>query len=148
MFEAGFLGTRAPFFMDFVTLIVALLPFLMLYIITLARKKHYKSHSLAQIVLFLLSVVVLSYFEMGVRMGGGFNYFMKGSSVSHDYMLIVLVVHIVISTLALFIWGYTLLRVKTHLKNNMHKKYGKRTFVGVVLTALSGIWVYLLLFVY
>lgn len=28
MFEAGFLGTRAPFFMDMVTLIVAGLPLL------------------------------------------------------------------------------------------------------------------------
>ncbi len=148
MFEAGFLGTRAPFFMDFVTLIVALLPFLMLYIITLARKKHYKAHSLAQVGLFLVSVIVLTYFEMGVRMGGGFLNFMKGSSVSHDYAFMVLVFHIIISIATLFIWGYTLLRVKTHLKNETHKSYGKRTFVGVVLTALSGIWVYLLLFVY
>jgi len=28
MFQPGFLGTRAPFFMDFVTLIVAFLPLL------------------------------------------------------------------------------------------------------------------------
>ncbi len=148
MFEAGFLGTRAPFFMDFVTLIVALLPVLMMYIISLAVKKNYKAHTFSQIALFIISVIVLTYFEMGVRMGGGFKTFMEGSSVSHDYALIVLILHIIISTLTLFIWGFTLLRAKTHLKIGTHKKYGRRTFVGVVLTSLSGIWVYLLLFVY
>jgi len=148
MFEAGFLGTRAPFFMDFVTLIVALLPLLMMLIITLAIKKRYKAHAFGQIALFIVSVIVLTYFETGVRVGGGFKTFMEGSSVSHDYAFLVLVVHILISTGTLFIWGYTLLRAKTHLNNNVHKKNGIRSFIGVVLTSLSGIWVYLLLFVY
>jgi putative membrane protein len=37
MFEVGFLGTRAPFFMDTVTLIVALLPLLIALAVTLAK---------------------------------------------------------------------------------------------------------------
>jgi len=148
MFEAGFLGTRAPFFMDFVTLIVALLPLLMMSLISLAVHKKYKAHSFGQITLFIVSVIVLTYFETGVRVGGGFKTFMEGSSVSHNYALIVLIIHIIISVMTLFIWGFTLLRAKTHLQNATHKKYGRRTFVGVVLTSLSGIWVYLLLFVY
>ena len=148
MYEVGFLGTRAPFFMDFVTLIVALLPLLMASIITLAVKKKYKAHAFAQIALFIISVIVFTYFEMGVRVGGGFESFMEDSSVSHSYAVVVLVLHIIISTLTLFTWGYTLLRAKTHLKNDTHKKNGRYTFVGVVLTSLSGIWVYLLLFVY
>jgi len=148
MFEVGFLGTRAPFFMDFVTLIVALLPLLMMFIISLAINKKYKAHAFGQIALFIVSVIVLTYFEMGVRMGGGFKTFMEGSSVSHDYALIILIIHIIISTITLFVWGFTLLRAKTHLNDGTHKKNGRRTFVGVVLTSLSGIWVYLLLFVY
>ena len=42
MFESGFFGTRAPFFMDIVTLIVALLPFLVAVAISFARNKYYK----------------------------------------------------------------------------------------------------------
>ncbi|MDQ7067856.1 MAG: hypothetical protein Q9M40_07695 [Sulfurimonas sp.] len=38
MFESGFLGTKAPFFMDFVTLLVALLPVLVYGAILLAKK--------------------------------------------------------------------------------------------------------------
>ena len=148
MFEVGFLGTRAPFFMDFVTLIVAVLPLLMMLVISLAVKKQYKAHATLQIVLFVVSVVVFSYFEMGVRVGGGFNTFMDGSSVSHKYAFIVLITHIIIAVSTLFVWILTLLRVKTHLDKGTHKKHGRYTFVGVVLTSLSGIWVYLLLFVY
>lgn len=148
MFEIGFLGTRAPFFMDLVTLIVALLPFLMMTVIGLAVKKKYKAHSIFQLVLFIVSIIVFTYFEMGVRVGGGFKAFIEGSSVSHNYAVIVLIIHIIIATLTLFIWTFTLLRAKTHLNHNTHKRNGKFTFVGVILTSLSGIWVYLLLFVY
>ena len=148
MFQAGFLGTRAPLFMDVVTLIVALLPLLVLGAISFAIKKQYKAHAISQIVIFIVSVVVLTYFEIGVRVGGGFDAFIEGTSVSHNYALIVLLVHITIAVVTLFLWILTLLRTKKHLRENKHKKIARATFTGIVLTSLSGIWVYLLLFVY
>ena len=148
MFELGFLGTRAPFFMDFVTIIVAMLPLLMMGAISFAIAKKYKYHAVAQMILFIVSVVVLIYFEIGVRVGGGFEGFMKGSSVSHDYAIIVLVAHIIISVFTLFVWILTLSRTRKHLREHTHKKMARITFIGILLTSLSGIWVYLLLFVY
>ena len=148
MFEVGFLGTRAPFFMDFVTLIVALLPLLVAAAISLAKAKHYKLHALAQIFIFAFATIVLVYFEVGVRVGGGFNGFMDGSSVSHNYAFFVLILHILISIITLLIWGISLIRVKRFLKTGVHKLLGKISFIGIVLTSLSGIWVYLILFVY
>jgi putative membrane protein len=148
MFESGFLGTRAPFFMDFVTLIVAALPFLMLGAINFARIKKYKVHQIAQYALFVVSVVVVAYFEVGVRIGGGFDSFIEGSSVAHNYALIVLLVHILIAVVTLFMWILSLGRPKKYLREGKHKEMGKITFSGVVLTSLSGIWVYMLLFVY
>jgi putative membrane protein len=85
LFEAGFLGTRAPFFMDVVTLVVALLPLLVGSAIFLARKKLYKYHAYTQRVIFIVSVIVLTYFETGVRMVSGFEEFMKDSGVSQGY---------------------------------------------------------------
>ena len=148
MFEAGFLGTRAPFFMDFVTLIVAFLPLLISGAIALARAKKYKLHSYAQIFIFAFSVIVLVYFETGVRVGGGFNTFMDGSSVSHNYAFLVLMIHIVIAVITLIIWFITLIRTKKFLALGIHKKLGKISFIGIVLTSLSSMWVYLILFVY
>lgn len=148
MFHAGFLGTRAPFFMDAVTLIVAFLPLLVASAIYLAKAKKYKLHSYAQLFIFVFSVIVLGYFETGVRMVGGFEAFMQKSGVSHNYAFVVLVFHIAISIITLIVWAIAITMSKKLLKQNKHKKIGMLTFLGVVLTSLTGIWVYFLLFVY
>ena len=82
MFETGFLGTRAPFFMDFVMIMVALLPLLALVAISMAKVKAYKLHALSQSIIFIVSVIVVGYFEYGVRAGGGFEKFMEQSNTS------------------------------------------------------------------
>ncbi len=156
MFQPGFLGTKAPFFMDFVTLIVALLPLLVGIAISFAKNKNYTLHARVQWLIFIVSVTVVSYFEYGVRLGGGYETFVKNTHVSHNYLFAVLVVHIVISVLTLGIWISTLFRARSDASqgglpgnySKTHKKAGMRTFIGIVLTSLSGIWVYLLLFVF
>ncbi len=156
MFSQGFLGTRAPLFMDVVTLIVAILPLLVYGAITLARKQFYKAHALTQNVIFIVSVIVVGYFEYGVRIGGGFDAFIKGSGVSHTYASIVLVLHVIIATLTLLYWSVTIFTANYQFmqkalpgkKSNAHKLLALKTFLGIVFTSFSGIWVYLLLFVY
>jgi len=156
MFEAGFLGTRAPFFMDVVTLIVAALPLLVYLGILFARKKSYKIHALIQNVIFVVSVIIIGYFELGVRVGGGFKAFMIGSGVSHTYASVVLGLHIIIATVALFYWIWLIMRADVEFFKKLlpgrasraHKALAMKTFIGIVLTSFSGIWVYLLLFVY
>jgi putative membrane protein len=144
----GFLGTRAPLFMDIVSLIVAFLPFLMLGIIALAKQKKYKLHTLLQGILYAISVLVITFFEIGVRLVGGFKSFMEGSSVGHDDAFIVLIFHIMISVITLIIWTTTLLTAKKQLQLKKHKRAGWMTFIGVTLTTLTGGWVYFILFVY
>ncbi len=144
----GFFGTRAPLFMDIVSLIVAFLPFLMLGVISLARRKEYKLHALLQGILFVVSVLVVTFFEIGVRFVGGFKSFMEGSHVGHDYAFIVLIFHIMVSVITLIIWTTTLLMAKKQLQLNKHKRAGWLTFVGVCMTVLTGAWVYMILFVY
>jgi len=148
MFHPGFFGTRAPFFMDLVTLIVALLPLLVASAIYLAKTKRYKAHAYAQIFIFAFSVIVLGYFETGVRMVGGFDSFMQESMVSHNYAFIVLIFHIAISVITLIVWATTIFMAKKQIQLKKHKKAGLITFVGVVMTSLTGIWVYFLMFVY
>jgi len=156
MFQAGFLGTRAPFFMDFVTLIVAFLPFLVLIAIGMAKRKSYKLHAFTQTLIFIVSFIVVGYFEYGVRLGGGFKNFMEESHTPYNYALWVLIIHIIIATLSLIYWIRTLLRAYKANKNSelpghsslSHRKEGLYTFIGIFLTGFTGIWVYLLLFVY
>jgi len=156
MFANGFLGTRAPFFMDVVTLIVALLPLLVYSAILLARKKLYKLHALSQNLILAVSVIVVGYFEYGVRVGGGFDAFMQGSGVSHTYASLVLALHIIIATITLLYWSKTVLLANYQFIKKMipgrksyeHKLLAIKSFLGIVLTSFSAIWVYMLLFVY
>jgi putative membrane protein len=156
MFADGFIGTRAPFFMDVVTLIVAILPLLVYSGILLARKKMFKVHAFIQNVIFLVSVIVLGYFEGGVRSSGGFDAFIIGSGVSHTYASVVMLVHIFIATATLFYWVQTLYTANRDFRkkmlpgrsSNRHKILALKTFLGIIFTSFSGIWVYLLLFVY
>ena len=155
MFEAGFFGTRAPLFMDVVTLIVALLPFLILGAISLARKRKYKVHAKIQKLLFWISLVVVVYFEYGVRSVGGFDAFMQESSTPKSYALWVLITHVAISVVTLILWINVLLRAKRDRRMNVlpgmyslrHKRSGIRAFIGILFTSLSGLWVYYLLFI-
>ncbi len=156
MFKAGFLGTKAPFFMDFVTLLVAVLPILVYGAIMLARKKMYKTHMIVQNIIFVIALIVVAYFEVGVRVGGGFNAFMEGSGVPYTYALIVLLVHILIAVVMLFYWGLTVFNGNINFKKKNlpglasrgHKIMAYKAFLAIIFTSFSGIWVYLLLFVY
>lgn len=155
MFQPGFLGTRAPFFMDFVTIIVAVLPLLVLSAIYFARVKAYETHASLQTIIFVVSVIVVGYFEYGVRHGGGFDTFMEGSGVSYGYAFWVLIFHIAIAVTTLVLWILTLKNAREDRGDNAlpggrsgsHKKSGMRTFMGIVATSLTGIWVYIILFV-
>ena len=156
MFESGFLGTRAPLFMDIVSVIVALLPFLIFGAISLAKNNNYKAHESVQKLLFIVTVIVVAFFEYGVRVEGGYKNLMEGSSVEHNYFIYVLIFHIMISVVTLILWVMTLYYAKRYkrqstlpgLYSEAHKKAGQRTFVGIILTMLTGAWVYALLFVY
>jgi len=154
MFQSGFLGTRAPFFMDFVMIMVALLPLLVAVAISFAKKKNYSLHALVQTSIFVVAVIIVGYFEYGVRVGGGFDGFMKGSSVSHKYAFYVLVFHIIVATIGFAIWAYTLWSARKDrrmhtlpgLYSPSHARAGRRAFMWIVATAITGIWVYILLF--
>ena len=156
LFEAGFLGTRAPLFMDIVSVIVSCLPFMVYGAILLAKREAYHLHQVLQMLLFTVTLIVVLFFEYGVRKEGGYQHLMKGSLVSHDYLFYVLLVHIAIATVTLLAWLYTLYSARRYAQQHtlpglyspMHKKDGIRTFVGIILTALTGLWVYALLFIF
>ena len=154
MFQPGFLGTRAPFFMDFVMIMVALLPLLVMLAISFAKKKNYRVHALTQSIIYVVAVIVVGYFEYGVRAGGGYEGFVEGSSVSHNYAFYVLVFHIAVAVIGFAVWTHTLVKARLQSKAKalpgsysvQHRKAGKRAFIWILLTAITGIWVYVLLF--
>jgi putative membrane protein len=156
MFQPGFLGTRAPFFMDFVTLIVTLLPLLIALVILLAKKGMIRLHVVLQLFLFLFSVIIVSYFEYGVRVDGGFKAFVKESSLSESFIFWFLMLHILISIVTLVWWSRTIVTGIIAYRKNLlpgnasgrHRKLGIQGAWGIFLTSLTGLWVYLFLFLF
>ncbi len=156
MFAPGFLGTRAPFFMDLVTLIVALLPLLLYLGILAARKGYYGFHRIYQWLLFLISFAVVAWFEYGVRAGGGFSSYVAESRLPHRLLLGILIVHILIALFTTIWWAWTIIQAQRHWRRRdlpggyslRHIRSARVAAWGIFLTALTGIWVYLTLFVF
>jgi len=155
MIQAGFLGTRAPFFMDNVVIIVALLPFLIALAIWFARLKYHKLHYFFQTILFIVTIIVLIYFEYGIKSGGGFYEYMKESSIDLSFALSFLIFHIIIATITIIIWGRTIKiafedrkrRTLPGLYSRLHKKSGRLVAFFILLTSITGVGVYWILFV-
>ena len=155
MFQAGFLGTRAPLFMDEFVVVVALLPFLIGLSIWLVIRGYYKLHRFFQTTLFLITLVVLIYFEYGIHIGGGFSYYMKDSSINPDLARYFLIFHIIVATITLIIWSFTMRfaigdrkrRALPGLYSSSHKKTGRRLAFLILLTSLTAIGIYWILFI-
>ena len=154
MFGSGFLGTSAPFYMDFITVYFALLPFLLFISIRFAIQKEYQKHYLSQLVIFIMTLVVVVVFEVGVRVSDGFMEFMKNAHVSYGFMLTYLIIHVSIALGSVVLWSALIYSaVKSYKLENLgvtssHKKVGKLVFLGLTLTSYMGVGVYYLLFMY
>ena len=155
MFEAGFLGTRAPLFMDLVTIYFALLPFLVGYAIYLAVQGKHRAHFKWQATLFLITMVMVVIFEGGVRFGSGFNDFMQESNLSYGVVLSYLLLHIAIALVTVVIWGLTIYTsMKVYVREGhtspyfaKHKQKARWLYLGIVITSLMGCSMYPILFV-
>jgi len=152
-FEPGFLGTRAAFYMDVVTLYFALLPFLLAFSIRQAVVGNITLHYKSQMVILGLTVVMVLIFEIGVRLGGGFVEYVKMSSVSYDFLLLFLAVHILIALLAVGGWIYLIITsYQTYVQEGKegmgkHRRMGRWIFGALTLTSVMGCSIYLFLFV-
>lgn len=156
MFTAtGFLGTKALLFMDVVTIYFALLPFLLFYSIKQAINKKYKQHFASQALILAITLVIVLVFEVGVRLTGGFIEYAKYSSLSYDFLLIFLIIHIIIAILAVAGWLYLFISSYkeyktngfTNFKNTKHKKIANAIFTSLTLTSIMGIFIYVFLFI-
>ena len=154
-FDAGFLGTRAAFYMDAVGVFFVLIPILLAIAIRFAMKKKFKSHYQSHIAIYALTLLVVILFEVGVRLSGGFTEFMKESPVNPTFFVIFLIVHIVIALLTIVAWTYqVIVSWKAYKRGQLnekraknHKLIGGLIYTGMVITVLMGGGIYYSLFV-
>ena len=154
MFSTGFLGTAAPFYMDVSTLYFAVLPFLLAIGIRFAIKKEYEKHYRMQLGTFILTLLIVVLFEIGVRVSGGFIAFMENSHADYTFMVVFMIVHITIAILSVILWSALIYgavkryRIEGGSLPKSHKKVGKLVFSGLTITAIMGVMIYYFLFIY
>jgi len=154
-FEPGFMGTRAPMYLDIVGVFFFLLPFLLFFSIRYAVKGDIKKHLYSQAGIFVMTLVFVVVFEVGMRLQGGFQEYMKNSPVNYNFFITFLVIHILVAIATFNLWSYQLitsvkgyragtLKVGTGAK---HKKLAKILIVGIFVTIAQGVGIYYFLFV-
>ena len=154
MFSSGFLGTSAPFYLDAITIYFAILPFLIFYAITFAMKKEFNKHFIAQLSIFVVTLLMVVVFEVGVRISGGFMEFIKSANVSFGFMVTFLIVHVSIALVSVVLWSALLYSAIKSYKlegkgvSVSHKKVGKLVLLGMSVTSFMGVTIYYLLFMY
>ncbi|MBU0631240.1 DUF420 domain-containing protein [bacterium] len=154
MFSSGFLGTQAPFYLDVITIYFALLPFLMFLSISFAIKKQYDKHFLSQLILFIVTLVVVVIFEVGVRISGGIMEFMKTANISFAFMITFLIIHVSIAIASVTLWSALLYgavksyRLESSGVSSAHARFGRYVFLGMTISSFMGVAIYYLLFIY
>ena len=140
----------APLYMTIITVYFLLLPFFMVGSIYQAIQKKIERHLISQVVIFLVTIFVIIYFETMLRISGGFEYYVQYSDISYNFLVVFLVVHIAIAIASVIAWAYliyTSLRAyKNGLNSRVHKKLGKRVFFGLSITCIMGACIYYFLF--
>jgi len=147
----GFWKTTAPLYMDLIVSFLAMLPILSGISILFAIRQSLKLHQFTQFLLFFLTVIFLGFFAYVSK---SFELFVNGSPIDHTLVVIALVTHAVIVFSTLFFWMLALIyalsdkkrRALPGLYSQSHAKAGKRVFTRIVLTSLSAIGIYWMLF--
>lgn len=142
---------QAPFYMTAVTIYFIILPFLLASSIFQAVKKRYELHLKSQLAIFILTILVIIYFEIMLRIEGGFLYYKQFTNVPESFMLIYLIVHILIAILGVILWAYLIFSsVKAYkrksLDNKRHKLLGKIVFSLITISCIMGTGIYFMLF--
>lgn len=154
MFSQGFLGTAAPFYMDLVTLYFALLPFLLIVGIMMAVRKKFELHYKMQLSTFLLTLVMVVVFEVGVRFSDGYSVFMQSANINETFIWIFLLVHVLIALVSVVAWSILVYSAVKEFKLGAtpfvksHKKLGMWVYAGMSITSFMGVLIYYFLFIY
>jgi uncharacterized membrane protein YozB (DUF420 family) len=157
LFGSGFLGTRGDFLLDVaVTSLVLVLP-LLFYSYRLAKTGRYSIHKRLQIFLFITLSVVVGLLEYDIRRSGGLRELAKGSRFyDTGWLETSLGIHLFFSNFTSVVWLCLLIASiwkfprppAPNAFSRIHRIWGRVGMIGMVLTCITGVEVYLIGFVF
>ena len=145
-----------PLHMNVMVIFFSVLPFLVMASIYFAKNKQYKLHFYSQGFILVLTVLVLVFFEIMIRIDGGFFEFAKQSDMPHGFLVGYLIFHIIIALVTAILWIRLFIKSMSlyqngkieEIKASNHIREGKISFVFLLLSCITGIFVYLFLFIF
>lgn len=155
MLREGLFGTRADLMMDIVVLSLAVVLPVMAYSYANARRRNYRAHKRLQTWLTVVLFIAVSLFEIDLQLMGGVAEMARGGKYYGTPLLSTsLSVHLVFSVSTFFLWiglvvsalwSFPTPPVPTP-SSHWHRLLGRIAMVDMVLTAVTGIEVYLVAF--
>ena len=155
LFGVGILGTRASYFMDIALFIAISSPFMLLVSIVFAIKGYHRLHKLLQMLLFLVNLIALLAIQYQIQLLSSFDALIESSSYNLNMGFYLYTAHSILALITIIIWYSTLYFAKEDHKRRTlpglyskgHKKIGRISVVFIILTNLSMIYLYWILFV-
>ena len=154
--QLGFLGSRAPLYMDLVAVMFFALPVLLFFSIRYAIKKEIKKHFVSQVFIFVMMLLSVIIFEVGMRVAGGFNIYLDASSINKTFFTTFLIIHIITAIIVINTWSYQLITsIKAYRHGTLtgevaasHRRIGKYVTIGIMIVLLQAAAIYYMLFNY
>jgi len=143
--ERGFLGTNAPFFIDFSIIISIVLPIIMGSAIFLAKREFIKAHIIIQFTIFVVATLILA-LDIFSLINADLN--LTNTLISYIYMVYILIFYIVWYRIIYFAIEDSKRRALPGLYSKMHKKSGIVIAILAILNIVIGAVFYYLNFIY
>jgi len=154
--ESGFIPySRAPFMLDLVAVaILAVVPVLAWSIYLVRHKKNYSLHKRIQVALGVVLLVVVSIFELDMRLHG-WRQFATDSPFYNTWVFPALYAHLVFAVSTVLLWVVVIVAALRRFASppvpneysSRHRRIARLAAIDMVCTAVSGWVFYVLAFV-
>ena len=153
MLTTGFLGTRADAFVDVAMVFFAVAPFLMTQALRLAAQRRYRAHRRLQVGVLLGAIVAVVLLEGSIRFGHAVDAFTVSAYYGTATLAGLFAIHLAVAV-PTFI-GWCVLAILSWRRftgvlpgsfSPRHRFWGWLTFLGLWLTCLTGLGLYVLSF--
>lgn len=154
MIFEGFLGTQADLIIDTILVMFVLWPFVVLLAIRFAKAGLYRPHRNFQIIIFVCVFLLVLALEIDLRFTDLLDK-IKETAIYHSMLAkAVFGTHLFVAIPTFIIWLTLLFRsirqYETELPgsfSNHHIFWGKALLIGLILTSVTGIALYIIVFV-
>ena len=153
MLTTGFLGTRADALVDVAMVFFAVAPFLMPQALRLAAQRRYRAHRRLQVGVLLGAIVAVVLLEGSIRFGHAVDAFTVSAYYGTATLAGLFAIHLAVAV-PTFI-GWCVLAILSWRRftgvlpgsfSPRHRFWGRLTFLGLWLTCLTGLGLYVLSF--